>query len=114
MTKTIPQIKIINKQTKIKIKIHNNKKEKKIKIRFFKMPKQSRKETTSKKKKKKKKTESKMGVCFMLTNYFWAWSLPWSLVNLPSDTLLEKQNKQTNKKPLTFPLPSKYQLQIAS
>lgn len=27
----------------------------------------------------------------MLTNYFWAWSLPWSMVNLPTDTPLEKQ-----------------------
>lgn len=35
-------------------------------------------------------------VHFMLTNYSWPWGLPWSVINIPNETLLEKK--------LIFPL----------
>lgn len=30
------------------------------------------------------------GICFVLADYSWAWSLPWSVADIPGDTPLEK------------------------
>lgn len=38
----------------------------------------------------KKLPHPQNGVHFMLSNYFGAWSLPWRIVDIYSDTLLEK------------------------
>lgn len=42
---------------------------------------------------------------FVLTDYFWAWDLPWSVVDIPCDSPLEKTN---------FPFPNNYDFQIVS
>lgn len=47
----------------------------------------------------------KRGVCFVLTSYPWAWVLPWNVVDIPSDTPLEKTD---------FPFAIRQQLQMAS
>ena len=44
------------------------------------------------------------GVCFVLTSYFWAWGLFWSVVDTRSDSALEKDD---------FLFASRCQLQIA-
>lgn len=44
-------------------------------------------------------------VCFVLANYFWPWSLTWSVADIPSNTLLEKTY---------FPFASGQHLQMAS
>lgn len=41
-------------------------------------------------KKKKQKVHKNHGIHFVLVNYPWAWSVPWSVADKPSDTLLEK------------------------
>lgn len=56
-------------------------------------------------KKKTSKTkihkQEKHGVHLVLPNYSWAWGLPWSVVAMPADTLLEKTD---------FSFPDSYQL----
>lgn len=53
----------------------------------------------------KTNTHVKHGVCFVLVHCSWAWGPPWSMVDILSDTPLEKAD---------FPFPSRYQLPIAS
>lgn len=62
--------------------------------------------TKIKKPKQNETTNSQIyhGVYFVLANYSWAWGLPWSVVDIPSEIPLEKTD-------LLFA--SEYQLQIA-
>lgn len=48
------------------------------------------------------KAKQKHDVCFMLPNYCWAWSLPWSVVDIPIGIALAK---------IDLPFPIRYQLQ---
>lgn len=47
----------------------------------------------------------KNGVHFVLVNYSWAWSLPWTVIDILSDTSLEK---------VCFPTPQQVSITILS
>jgi hypothetical protein len=40
--------------------------------------------------KTQKETHTKHSIHFMLANYLWAWGLPWSVLDRPSNILLGK------------------------
>lgn len=44
-------------------------------------------------------------VCFVLVNFSWTWDLPWNVLDIPSDSLLEKTD---------FPFANRNQLKLSS